>query len=139
MYSVILGFLLNYVAIIIGEIILANQFALVPKLLVIPITVALVAETPRIAHPIRMLTLCGSCFSATETVALFTHAFRVMGEVSVAAICNDFEVSSLSLELTTIDSSLFALRISVIQSFYTLQIDINIDIVLHQDTLVFRI
>ena len=117
MYSVIL---LSYVAIIIREIVLANRFALVSKLLVIPIAVALVAETPRIAHPIRMLTLCGSCFSATETVALFTHAFRVMGEVGVAAICNDFEVSSLSLELTTLDSILFAIRIDDIQSSITL-------------------
>ena len=95
-------------------IVLANRFALVSKLLVIPIAVALVAETPCIAHPIRMLTLCGSCFSATETVALFTHAFREMGFISMAATCDLFEDSSLSFKLILLilhDNSLLALSL----------------------------
>ena len=64
------------------------------------------AETPCIAHSIRVLTCSGSCFSATETIAFLTHTLRIVGEVNVAAVCNQFEVSRLSFQLCGLDYSI---------------------------------
>ena len=67
--------------------------------LVVPITVALVAETPRITHLISMLTCSGARFSAIETIAFLAHALGIMWEVVVDTIFYFFLNPRLSLAL----------------------------------------
>lgn len=72
---------------------------LVPKLLVVPIAIAFVAQTSCIAHPIGVFTSGSSGIPAVKTIALFTHSFGVMGKVRVSAVDNFFEFSWLLLPL----------------------------------------